>query len=206
MSVIDTLVSRLSRPAGKALDPTIREIVHAILKEHGYASPAEVQALRDEVRDMRGRVDGMQSRLEAAVKLAEEARAASAESVRVARVEAEGARTASAAVRVEWEKQLAELRAAAVAAPRSPTPTRSTAGGATSHAAGCKVAGCTGALRSKGFCSPHYQQWRRGNLNGFVGLDGHLSLGGAEYKVKTAFAGGRAELRDGKVFVDGKGA
>ena len=119
MSVIDTLVSRLSRPAGKALDPTIREIVHAILKEHGYASPAEVQALRDEVRDMRGRVDGMQSRLEAAVKLAEEARAASAESVRVARVEAEGARTASAAVRVEWEKQLAELIRNWARSPRS---------------------------------------------------------------------------------------
>jgi hypothetical protein len=68
---------------------------------------------------------------------------------------------------------------------------------------GCKVPGCNGTLRSKGFCSPHYQQWRRGTLAGFVGLDGHLTLGDTQYKVKTAFAGGRAELRGGQLFVDG---
>lgn len=196
MSLIDTLVFRLGRPAGKALDPTIRDIVHAVLKEHGYASPAEVQALRDEVRDMRGRVDGMQSRLEGAVKQAEEARAASAEAVKLARAEAEGARTAAAAVRVELEKALAELRKAPAApAPAAPAPAPA--------ADGCKVPGCTGTLRSKGFCSPHYQQWRRGTLAGFVGLDGHLTLGDTQYKVKTALAGGRGELRGGQLFVDG---
>lgn len=200
MSLLDTLVARLGRPAGKALDPTIRDIVHAVLKEHGYASPAEVQALRDEVRDMRGRVDGMQARLDAAVKLADEARAASAESVKVARAEAEGARTAAAAVRVELEKQIAELRSSRPAPASQPAPTPTPA----PHSDGCKVPGCTGTLRSKGFCSPHYQQWRRGNLAGFVGLDGHLTLGEGQYKVKTALAGGRGELRDGKLFVDGQ--
>lgn len=126
MSVFDTLVSRLSRPAGKALDPTIRDIVQSILKEHGYASPAEVQALRDEVRDMRVRIDGMASRLDAVVKQADSIRAE-----------------------------------AASAPPRAPAPLTAEPRGP------CKVQGCGGEVRSKGFCSAHYQQWRRGTLAGF---------------------------------------
>jgi len=31
----------------------------------------------------------------------------------------------------------------------------------------CKVPGCTDPVRSKGFCGRHYQQWRRGRLDGF---------------------------------------
>ena len=31
----------------------------------------------------------------------------------------------------------------------------------------CKVPGCDAPIRSKGFCGRHYQQWRRGNLDGF---------------------------------------
>jgi hypothetical protein len=200
MSLVDTLISRLGRPAGKALDPTIRDIVHAVLREHGYASPAEVQVLRDEARDIRSRVEGMQARLDAAVKMAEDARAAAAEAVKTARAEAEGTRTAAAAMKVELERQIAELSAArpAPSSPAGPAPAPAP------HASGCKVPGCTGALRSKGFCSPHYQQWRRGNLVGFVGRDGLLALGDKTYKLKTVHAGGQGSLVDGKVFVDGK--
>ena len=31
----------------------------------------------------------------------------------------------------------------------------------------CKVPGCDDPFRSKGFCGRHYQQWRRGRLEGF---------------------------------------
>ena len=31
----------------------------------------------------------------------------------------------------------------------------------------CKVPGCNDPYRSKGFCGRHYQQWRRGRLEGF---------------------------------------
>ena len=31
----------------------------------------------------------------------------------------------------------------------------------------CKVSGCDSPIRSKGFCGRHYQQWRRGRLEGF---------------------------------------
>ena len=32
----------------------------------------------------------------------------------------------------------------------------------------CKVDGCSKKLRAKGFCAAHYQQWRRGTLEGFA--------------------------------------
>ncbi len=31
----------------------------------------------------------------------------------------------------------------------------------------CQVRGCKDVVRSKGFCSAHYQSWRRGRLKGF---------------------------------------
>jgi hypothetical protein len=31
----------------------------------------------------------------------------------------------------------------------------------------CQVPGCNAPVRSKGFCGRHYQQWRRGRLEGF---------------------------------------
>jgi hypothetical protein len=38
---------------------------------------------------------------------------------------------------------------------------------AITHDRNCKVSGCTDPYRSKGFCGRHYQQWRRGRLDGF---------------------------------------
>lgn len=141
MSLTDLFASRLSRPAGRVLDAPIRDIVHEVLKEHGYASPAEVQALRDEVRDMRGRVDGMEKRLADLQHLAEQARA-----------EANLARQARASE--------APVPAAAPSTP-APAPLSAAPRG------GCQVPGCNETVRSKGFCSAHYQQWRRGTLAGF---------------------------------------
>lgn len=41
----------------------------------------------------------------------------------------------------------------------------------------CKEPGCEDPHRSKGFCSRHYQSWRRGRLEGYIGLNGLLELG-----------------------------
>lgn len=199
MSILDTLVSRLGRPAGKALDPTIRDIVQAVLKEHGYASPAEVQALRDEVRDMRARVDGMTSRLDAVVKQADAARADAAAAK-------EAAKAPPPVDTAPLSARISELEAALAALTREPASPAPAAAPAplTAEARGhCKVEGCGVDVRSKGFCSPHYQQWRRGTLPGFVGLDGHVSADGKELRVSATLAGGVVELRNGALFVDG---
>lgn len=167
MSVLDTLVTRLGRPAGKALDPTIRDIVQSVLKEHGYASPAEVQALRDEVRDMRARVDGMASRLDAVVKQADAARAEAAAAKETAK-EAVKAAPPPADVSA-LSARIAELEAALAALAVKSEPAAPAAAPLTAEPRGhCKVEGCGADVRSKGFCSPHYQQWRRGTLPGFT--------------------------------------
>ncbi|MEC7240686.1 MAG: hypothetical protein VXW32_05575 [Myxococcota bacterium] len=54
---------------------------------------------------------------------------------------------------------------------------------------GCKVKGCNGKHRSKGFCSSHYQQWRRGRLEGFVGPEGLAAKGKIVVQVDKKLAG-----------------
>lgn len=209
MPLLDALFTRFGRPAGRALDPTIRDIVHAVLKEHGYASPAEVQALRDEVRDMRGRVDGMQRRLDDVVRQADEVRGAAAQSVSDS---AHGHADAIAALREQISELQAQLSApravaTAAAAPAATVATPAVVAPAPLEAAprgDCKVDGCDAAVRSKGFCSPHYQQWRRGSLKGFAGPEGHvMGVEGVE-QVSAEFAGGAVTVVSGKVHVDGQ--
>lgn len=208
MSLVDTLLARVGRPAGRALDPTIRDLVQQVLKEHGYASPAEVQALRDEVRDMRARVDGMARRLDELTRQAETARGEAA--ARAAETNA-AAVAAGAGAKVEiaaLAAQVAELQAQLAARPASAAPTVVPAPPAVdatpAEPTGCKVPGCPHEFRSKGFCSPHYQQWRRGTLKGFVAPDGHVAIGDQTFRVKTALAGGLAELRGETLYVDGQ--
>jgi hypothetical protein len=66
------------------------------------------------------------------------------------------------------------------------------------------VPDCSSAVRSKGFCSPHYQQWRRGTLQDFVGQDGHVLIGKRTYRVSDDLAGKHAQLVGDAVHIDGK--
>lgn len=195
MSLLDALFSRVGRPAGRALDPAIRDIVHAVLKEHGYASPAEVQALRDEVRDMRGRVDGMQRRLDEVVRQADEVRTIAANSV------AESRAALAEATRATETKAVAAPPHVAAAAPQAAAPSPLVA----EPRGDCKVDGCDSAVRSKGFCSPHYQQWRRGTLKGFAGPEGLVVGVEGITQVDPSYAG--CEIRVGEqgvIYADGE--
>lgn len=80
------VASRLSAPAGRVLDAPIRDIVHEILKEAGYASPAEIQSLRDEIRDMSRQFDALRQQSGELARQLKEARAG--DDPRVARIEA----------------------------------------------------------------------------------------------------------------------
>jgi hypothetical protein len=291
MAIRDVFASRLAGPAGRVLDAPIRDIVHEILREHGYASPAEVQALRDELRDLRTRVDGVDRRVADLSAIAEGARAeavsaqAAASTARTeaaaaqaaastARAEAaarpepivsDGGRTAALEVRVSeleaaltmalapapasplvtdplvlaLEARVLELEAAlaaraAVVAPapvsapmaavpappaeKSPAkdaavkapaeakaPEKEAAAPLSAEPRGsCKVPDCGDAVRSKGFCSPHYQQWRRGTLKGFVNADGTALVDGRVVHLATDAIGASVTARDGRLYVDGK--
>jgi len=71
MPLSDVLAAALSRPAGQVIEAPVRTIVAEVLRDHGYASPAELQALRDEIRTLRDRVAGLEASLAASGEAAE---------------------------------------------------------------------------------------------------------------------------------------
>ncbi|MEY3213549.1 MAG: hypothetical protein RIT28_4030 [Pseudomonadota bacterium] len=58
----------------------------------------------------------------------------------------------------------------------------------------CKVPGCTEPHRSKGFCGKHYQGWRRGRLDGFVGPEGAVRDGERAWRVDPRYEGEPVEV------------
>lgn len=76
MPLIDIVSAALSGPAGRVLEGSVRAIVAEVLQDRGYASPAEVLALREDLqalsRDnerllaelsaLRGRVEALEQR------------------------------------------------------------------------------------------------------------------------------------------------
>ena len=62
---------------------------------------------------------------------------------------------------------LRDERDALLAAAPSPEPAEPTS-------RRCKVPGCEGDPKSKGFCKAHYGSWRKGELVGFVGPRGRV--------------------------------
>lgn len=217
MAISDVFGSRLAGPAGRVLDAPLRALVHEILREQGYASPSEVQALRDDAKELAGRVSRAESRLADLVRgqdatLAElkESRdalrraEAEIEAARAAVAAATAAATTAAATAATAAATAAAATAAAPAAPAAVPVPAAPAPLVAAPRGGCVVPECDGTVRSKGFCSPHYQQWRRGTLHGFVGQDGHVLIGKRSYRVSDDLAGKRAELVGDAVHVDGK--
>jgi hypothetical protein len=156
MAITDRVASLLSGPASKVLDAPIRDALDAVLRERRYAGPAEVDALRNGTRELQarltaieGRVDTLATQLDAANAALREARASE-----LARVTA-------------LSEELANLRAAMAsrATPATASPAEAAPASVPPRAlAPCNVEGCGQPVRSKGLCSAHYQQWRRGSL------------------------------------------
>ena len=169
---LSSLLGRLSKGGGAGVDATVRSVVHEVLREQGYASPAEVQALRDELRALRGRVEKVEARLPELVKLAEEAKAAAAGPAPAPAAPAEDPRVAELLARIAaLEARAVAETASARADLASPEPEVEPAPLSAAPRGTCKVPDCEHPVRSKGFCSAHYQQWRRGTLKGFEDPD-----------------------------------
>lgn len=64
MPVIDILSAALSRPAGRVVEGPVRAIVTEVLQDRGYASPAEVLALKDELGELRQVLDRLSTEVE----------------------------------------------------------------------------------------------------------------------------------------------
>jgi hypothetical protein len=206
------LLGRFGGSAGKTVEAPLRAIVHEVLREQGYASPAELQALRDEARDLKGRLDRLDSKVAELGRLLDAARAdvqAARDDATAARLEAGVARSEAGkgggqddrvpALQSELERLAAHF--SGMSAQAAPSHEREPLSAAPRGS--CKVEGCDQGVRSKGFCSAHYQQWRRGTLKGFVGLDGDVEVDGHTLKIDPEYAGGAVRLDGELVLVDG---
>jgi hypothetical protein len=159
--ILKTLSHILSRPAGHLVGGSVRDAVAEAMKEQDFPSRGEIDALQRALKAAEGRAETLAGRLEAL----EGRTAGILDELAAARADAAAAREDLTRLSVEPEPVVAA------------TPT------------GCRVPGCAGEHRSRGFCSPHYQQWRRGTLRGFVASDGSVVDGDRRWKVDLNFAG-----------------
>lgn len=53
----------------------------------------------------------------------------------------------------------------------------------------CRVPGCEKVVRAKGFCGAHYQKFKRGTLDGWVGADGTTTHEEVRYRVGNEYIG-----------------
>jgi polyhydroxyalkanoate synthesis regulator phasin len=63
MPLVDVLRAALSKPAGKIVEVPVRNQVDEILRDHGFAGPADVAKLREEIAELRDRVAVLENRL-----------------------------------------------------------------------------------------------------------------------------------------------
>ena len=183
MAILDILSSVVSRPAGRVLEGSVRTLVNDLIRDHDLASAAEVDTLRRALRQLEGRADDLQTKLGSAEADVAELRGALKQ-----------ADERLAAAQAALEAAPASTPEPAPAAKRKPKP----APAPSTTPDGCRVAGCDNNHRSKGFCSPHYQRWRRGTLPGFVMPDGSAVVGDKTRKLGKKNAGLPYEVIDGK--------
>lgn len=218
MPLRDVLIAALSRPAGRIVDGPVRDIVASALNERGYASPAEVAALKEEIASVRGKADGLAPRLDQLSSRLDAARA-EADSLREALVKASAAASEAAAraaladaaantlrdevARLQSESE--SLRAALAVATAAPSTASSSSSSApVARPAPCRVPACEHAAVANGFCREHQLRWRAGRLPGFVGPEGLVDLDGRPGRVSLDSAGLPYQLADGRLKVGGR--
>jgi TolA-binding protein len=66
VAILDLFSSVVSRPAGRILEGSVRSLVNDLIRDHDLASAAEVDTLRRSLRQLEGRADDLQGKLDAA--------------------------------------------------------------------------------------------------------------------------------------------
>lgn len=190
MPLRDVLAAALSRPAGKIVDGPVRDIIHEILSERGYASPAEVAALRaeaDALRDQALAVEARAAQIEAQIAALREDLTA----LQQRPIPAPAPAPAPAAtVAVVTVPELARAMQPTVPAPPSVALSARQQWIAEAAQRGvCKVLECGAPTRRDGFCVAHAETWRSGHLPGFISPEGLVRVGDAPRRVAPTLAG-----------------
>ncbi len=163
-SARDFLASVLGDALLPALRQPMEDAVYEVLDQRQVPTRTDFRELRNLVDDMRGRVSTATRRAEAAAAL--EARIDALEA-RIDALEGLAERVAALEARLAEGPAPATEEAPAAEAPAGePTEAKAEEPAPEDHAT-CRVPGCEGRVRARGFCGRHYQQWRRGTLEGF---------------------------------------
>ncbi len=204
MSILDVLAGVVAGPASRFVEAPVRDIVDEVLRKHDLARPEDVAALRGEVTRLTQELASMQTRLGDLLGNLEGLQSETA-SLRSALANAQASSTpaaASAPLAVE------DLPAAEEAPASEGPPSPKKRGRKSLAHLGCGIEGCKDEHRSKGFCAKHYQSWRRGNLEGYIGPEGLIGHDGGAWQVDQKHAGKAAAVdssgKRAKVLVEGK--
>jgi len=182
VAILDLISSIVSRPAGRVLEGPVRNLVNDLIRDHDLASAAEVDTVRRKLRDLQDRADQLQQELDSSQGQVAELK------------------DALAATQAQLDQTRAEPAGPAPAAAPQPEPAPAEAE-PDPDPLGCRVPGCEGRYRSKGFCSPHYQRWRRGTLPGFVLPAGTVTEGKRSWKPGKKLAGQPYQIQGDKLVV-----
>lgn len=187
MPLRDVIAAALSRPAGKVVDGPVRDIINEILAERGYASPAEVAALRDEadalkaqLRALQGSVEDVQEQL-AVLQLA------------VSSLQA------APPVSAPTSADPSPLIPSIPPVPDMAVEDRQLEAESSAIQGLCKVSGCNEPCWRDGFCAAHAEQWRAGRLPGFVSPEGLVNVLGEPRRIAPTFAGALYGVEQGQV-------
>lgn len=188
---MDILTNVVSRPAGRVVEGPVREIIDDALLEHQLASSQDLDRLRSEMEQYRSRLEDLEARLSQAEERADTLVDRLAEATQRAD-DAEDRMFESQTRAEQLEDELEALQERLRGADSSPAPASPKNGASPDSPArrrGCKVPDCDRTHRSKGFCSAHYQQWRRGTLEGYVTPQGVVADGPRRFRVDESLAG-----------------
>ncbi len=199
MAIREIVAGIIAGPAGRVVEAPVREIVHEVLRQHNLARPEDLHRVNSEVTSLRGEVQTLQGRLDELLNkldsLATPAKAAPAPAKKAAPAPAKKAAPKKAAPKKAAPKKAAPKKAAPkkAAAKKAAAKTAQAKAGkrgrpSLSHLT-CQIHGCKGEHRSKGFCSKHYQTWRRGVLKGYVGPKGAITQGKINLLVDKKLSG-----------------
>ena len=222
MAILDLFAGIVSGPAARVVEAPVRDLVDEILRQQDVARPHEVAQLKREIqglsKDLAGMVatlENVQKALDALQDKADKPKpaakaaakpAAKAAAKAAAKPAAKAAAKAAAPKKAVAKKAAPKKAVAKKAAPKKAVAKKAAPKKAVASAKrgrpsmstlGCKVRGCKEEHRSKGFCSKHYQGWRRGKINGYVGPEGLAAHGKITVQVDKKL-GGHAAKFDGK--------
>lgn len=202
MALKDRLSTILAGPASQVVEAPVREFIQDALAQGTVASAQELQQLRRELGKSGERMRALEARIDTlaeAVSALQSRAEASAREAQAARQEllaaqAELAKQAAPAAKAEPAAPTEQDAPSKAAAPKKAAVKKSKGGRKSLKDLGCKVPGCDDPHRSKGFCSRHYQAWRRGRLDGFVGPEGYLQIGERAFRVAAQLQGEAATV------------